>query len=37
LLDALLQPGGSFIDVGANIGMTTLHAAYRVGENPLGG
>jgi len=30
LLDALLKPGDTFIDVGANIGMTTLHGAKRV-------
>jgi FkbM family methyltransferase len=31
-LDAILKPGDTFVDGGANIGMTTLHAAKRVGE-----
>jgi FkbM family methyltransferase len=31
-LDAVLKSGDTFIDGGANIGMTTLHAARRVGE-----
>jgi FkbM family methyltransferase len=31
-VDAVLKSGDTFIDGGANIGMTTLHAARRVGE-----
>jgi FkbM family methyltransferase len=31
LLDAILRPGDTFIDVGANLGFVTLHAASRVG------
>ncbi len=31
LLDILLKPGDTFLDVGANVGMTTLFAASRVG------
>ena len=31
-LDAVLKPGDTFVDGGTNIGMTTLHAARRVGE-----
>jgi len=31
LLDALLEPGDTFLDIGANVGRTTLHAASRVG------
>jgi FkbM family methyltransferase len=31
LLDVLLKPGDTFVDVGANVGQTTLHAAARVG------
>ena len=31
-LDAVLKSGDTFVDGGANIGMTTLHAAKRVGE-----
>lgn len=30
-LDVLLRPGDHFVDVGANIGMTSLHARARVG------
>ena len=30
LLDVLLKPGNTFIDIGANVGMTTLHGASRV-------
>ncbi|MDB6002208.1 MAG: hypothetical protein JWP52_3907 [Rhizobacter sp.] len=30
-LDALLRPGDRFVDIGANIGMITLHARSRVG------
>ena len=33
LLGALLRPGDNFIDVGANIGLVTLHAASIVGNN----
>lgn len=33
LLDELLHPGDTFVDVGANIGMTTVHAASRVGPH----
>jgi FkbM family methyltransferase len=29
--DAVIDPGDTFIDVGANIGMTALHAAHLVG------
>jgi FkbM family methyltransferase len=32
LLDALLRPGDTFINVGANAGYVVLHAASRVGE-----
>jgi FkbM family methyltransferase len=32
LIDALVGPGGTVIDVGANIGYNTLHAARRVGR-----
>lgn len=32
LLDRLLRPGMSFVDVGANLGMYTLFAAKKVGE-----
>jgi FkbM family methyltransferase len=32
LIDTLLKPGDTFLDIGANIGMTTLHAARRVGR-----
>jgi FkbM family methyltransferase len=32
VLDTLLKPGDTFIDVGANIGMMTLLAASRVGD-----
>ncbi len=31
LLDELLSPGDTFLDIGANVGRTTLHAASRVG------
>ncbi len=31
LLDAVLRPGDTCIDVGANVGNMTLHAAFRVG------
>ena len=31
-LDALLGPGDTVIDIGANVGMTTLYAASRVGS-----
>jgi len=31
LADAILEPGDTFIDVGANIGFVSLHAARRVG------
>jgi FkbM family methyltransferase len=31
LIDVLLKPGDSFVDIGANIGMMTLHAARLVG------
>jgi len=31
LLDVVLQPGDTCIDIGANVGNMTLHAAYRVG------
>jgi FkbM family methyltransferase len=34
VLDVLLRPGDTFLDIGANVGMTTLYAASRVG--PLG-
>jgi FkbM family methyltransferase len=30
LLDAVLKPGNTFVDVGANVGYMTLHAASRV-------
>jgi hypothetical protein len=30
LLDVLLKPGNTFLDIGANVGMTTLHGASRV-------
>jgi FkbM family methyltransferase len=32
ILDALLKPGDTFLDIGANIGMATLHGARRVGK-----
>lgn len=32
-LQQLLQPGMTFVDVGANIGVVTLHAAVRVAPN----
>ena len=32
LLGALLRPGDTFLDIGANIGMMTLHAAKLVGS-----
>ncbi len=31
-LDALLRPGDRFVDVGANIGMISLHARHLVGD-----
>ena len=31
LLDELLRPGDTFINVGANVGYVVLHAASRVG------
>jgi FkbM family methyltransferase len=31
VIDAILKPGDTFIDAGANIGMITFHAASRVG------
>jgi FkbM family methyltransferase len=31
IIDAILKPGDTFIDAGANIGLITLHAASRVG------
>lgn len=34
LMDAILRPGDVVVDVGANLGLVTLHAAQRVG--PLG-
>ncbi len=33
LLDRLLRPGDNFVDVGANIGMITLHARFLVGAD----
>lgn len=33
VLDELLKAGDTFVDVGANVGRTTLHAASRVGSN----
>ncbi len=30
-IDRVVSPGDTFVDIGANIGMTTLHAARRVG------
>lgn len=33
LLSALLKPGDNFVDVGANIGLVTLHAASIVGPS----
>lgn len=32
LLDKLLKPGDRFIDIGANVGMISLHAAHLVGS-----
>ena len=32
LLNELLSPGDTFLDIGANVGRTTLHGASRVGE-----
>lgn len=32
-IDAVATPGSTFVDVGANIGMTVLHAASRVGPS----
>ena len=32
ILDALLKSGDTFMDIGANIGMITLHGASRVGK-----
>ncbi|MBX3002008.1 MAG: FkbM family methyltransferase [Caldilineaceae bacterium] len=32
MLDSLLQPGDTVVDVGANIGYNTLYAAHRVGR-----
>ena len=31
ILDTILKPGDTFVDVGANVGRTTLHGAARVG------
>ena len=31
MLDSILRPGDTFVDVGANVGRTTLHGAARVG------
>lgn len=31
LLESLLSPGGCFLDIGANVGFYTVHAAARVG------
>ena len=33
LMNACLRPGDRVIDVGANIGMLSLHAAWRVGPS----
>ncbi|HEY0825616.1 MAG TPA: FkbM family methyltransferase [Ramlibacter sp.] len=33
VLDRLLRPGDTFVDVGANIGMIALHASARVGSS----
>ena len=33
VLDVVLQPGERFVDIGANIGMITLHARSRVGPS----
>jgi FkbM family methyltransferase len=33
MLDSLLQPGATAVDVGANIGYNTLYAARRVGQH----
>jgi FkbM family methyltransferase len=33
LIDAILEPGDTFIDVGANIGLVSLHAARCVEPN----
>ena len=33
LLNVLLKPGATFVDVGANVGLTALHAARRVGDH----
>ena len=32
-LDATLNPGDRFVDIGANVGMITLHARSRVGDH----
>jgi tRNA G37 N-methylase Trm5 len=32
VLDAILLPGDRFVDIGANIGMTTLHAHSLIGS-----
>ena len=32
-LDATLNPGDGFVDIGANIGMITLHARSRIGDS----
>jgi FkbM family methyltransferase len=32
-IDAIVKPGDTFIDVGANLGFVTLHAARRVGPS----
>lgn len=36
LLEAILRPGDCFVDIGANIGMTTLIAAKCIGSDGLG-
>lgn len=33
LLDKVVKPNDQFVDIGANIGFITLHAAYLVGSN----
>lgn len=33
ILDRLLHPGATVVDVGANIGYNTLYAAHRVGHS----